>query len=263
LELASDLSTDAFIAALKRFLSRRGNCATLFSDCGTNFVGASKQLSDVHKLVYSREYQDAFQHELNTHKISWKFNPPSAPHFGGIWESNIKSMKRHLTRVVGNQILTYEEFITVLAQIEALLNSRPLCGLSNDPNDPIALTPAHFLYGGPLNSFPAENVLNSNPARLTRYKMLDSMVQHYWKRWHVEYLSTLQVRQKWNTPTTPAKIGSLVVVMTPNVPPLGWPLAVIRELYPGKDGIPRVATITTKGGSYNRPVAKLCPLPNQ
>lgn len=263
LELASELSTDCFLAAFKRFLSRRGNCATLFSDCGTNFVGAQSKLNEIYKLTQSQEYKDAMQRELNNHKIDWKFNPPATPHFGGIWESNIKSVKSHLAKVIGSQILTYEEFSTVLTQIEALLNSRPLCCLSNDPHDPVALTPAHFLYGSPLNSLPAEDLSTEPLSRLNRYKLLDSMVQHYWKRWHLEYLSTLQARQKWNLESNPAKVGMLVVIMQNNIPPLQWPLGIIEKLHLGKDGVARVATVRTKTSTFLRPVVKLCPLPNQ
>lgn len=263
LELASSLSTDSFLAAFKRFISRRGNCTTLFSDQGTNFIGGKARLDEVYQLTQSQQYIDALSRELNHNKINWKFNPPSAPHFGGIWEANIKSVKSHLSRVIGNQILNYEEFSTVLTQIEALLNSRPLCPLSSDPMDPIALTPAHFLYGSPLNSIPAEDLSTESPNRLNRYKLLDSMVQHYWKRWHIEYLSTLQARQKWNTPANAAQIGMVVVIIQDNIPPLQWPLAIIEKLYPGKDGVSRVAVVRTKNSSYTRPVAKLCPLPNQ
>ncbi|KAJ8929665.1 hypothetical protein NQ314_017628 [Rhamnusium bicolor] len=108
-----------------------------------------------------------------------------------------------------------------------------------------------------------EDLLTESPNRLNRYKLLDSVVQHYWKRWHIEYLSTLQARQKWNTPTNPAQIGMIVVIIQNNIPPLQWPLAIIEKLYPGKDGISRVALVRTKNSSYTRPVAKLCPLPNQ
>ncbi|KAJ8968003.1 hypothetical protein NQ314_002537 [Rhamnusium bicolor] len=109
----------------------------------------------------------------------------------------------------------------------------------------------------------SEDLLTESPNRLNRYKLLDSVVQHYWKRWHIEYLSTLQARQKWNTPTNPAQIGMIVVIIQNNIPPLQWPLAIIEKLYPGKDGISRVALVRTKNSSYTRPVAKLCPLPNQ
>lgn len=264
LELASDLSSDAFISAFKRFISRRGNCATLFSDCGTNFVGAKTKFDEIYQLTQSRGFQDAFQRELNSFKITWKFNPPSSPWMGGFWESNIKSVKTHLSRVIGNQILTYEEFYTVLTQIEAVLNSRPLCLLSTDPSDPVALTPAHFLYGSPVASLPVEHFNDKSPkGLLNRYKLLDSLVQHYWKRWRQEYLFTLQSRQKWNTITNPPSEGMIVIIIHDNLPPLNWPLAVIERLYPGKDGTARVALVKTRTGSYVRPVAKLCPLPNQ
>ncbi|KAJ8964354.1 hypothetical protein NQ314_004965 [Rhamnusium bicolor] len=105
----------------------------------------------------------------------------------------------------------------------------------------------------------AEDLVTESPNRLNRYKLLDSVVQHYWKRWHIEYFSTLQARQKWN----PAQIGMIVVIIQNNIPPLQWPLAIIEKLYPGKDGISRVAPVRTKNSSYTRPVAKLCPLPNQ
>ncbi|XP_030760561.1 uncharacterized protein LOC115885714 [Sitophilus oryzae] len=132
-ELVSDLTTHAFLAALRRFIARRGRCNQIFSDRGTNFVGAK---SEILKCT-----EDACVEE----NLTWTFNPPSSPHFGGLWEAGVKSFKTHLFRVIGDQRLTYEDLYTVLVQIEALLNSRPLCPLSSDPNDLSALTPGHFL----------------------------------------------------------------------------------------------------------------------
>ena len=80
--------------------------------------------------------------------------PPLAPHFGGLWEARVKSLKHHLKIIVGNAILSHEEFLTLVAQIKAILNSRPLCPLSNDPKDLIALTPARFLVGSSLVALP-------------------------------------------------------------------------------------------------------------
>ncbi|XP_024890900.1 uncharacterized protein LOC112466810 [Temnothorax curvispinosus] len=107
LEVALSLSTDSFLAALRRFVARRGRCSLLHSDCGTNFVRASRELE--RHLCHAAEREE----------IKWSFNPPSAPHFGGLWNSGVKSVKTHLRRVVGDKTLSLEEFTTVLAQIES------------------------------------------------------------------------------------------------------------------------------------------------
>lgn len=263
LEIAADLSTDAFMRAFKRFLSRRGPCAVVYSDCGTNFIGAKSNLDSIYKFMESDTYKRSFEIELDKHKIKWKFNPPASPHFGGIWEAGIKVVKTHLNRVVGNHILTIEELTTVVTEIEALMNSRPLCCLSPDPSEPLALTPAHFLTLTPLKTLPATNLNDENTNYVNRKHLVDQMVQSYWKRWHVEYLHTLQVRQKWNTPSLPVKIGLIVLVRHDNMPPLHWPLGIITEVFAGKDGIIRVVNVKIKNKIYNRPVVRLCPLPTQ
>jgi hypothetical protein len=110
-------------------------------------------------------------------KVDWDFNPPAAPHFGGLWEAGVKSVKTHLRRVVGGQILTYEELNTVLVQTEAVLNSRPLCPLSSDPNDPTALRPGHFLTLTPLTCLPEPNLGHVKLNRLLRWQLLQRMHQ--------------------------------------------------------------------------------------
>lgn len=263
LELATSLSTEAFINCFKRFLARRGSCTVLYSDCGTNFVGAKAELDEIFRFIKSQEYETTLISELASRGIDWRFNPPRAPHFGGIWEANIKAVKTHLAKAIGNQILSYEEFLTVLTQIEALLNTRPLCWLSSNPSDPSALTPSHFLTLSPLETLPALDLSNDKPNIIVRKTLLDTIVQSYWKRWRLTYLHELQTRQKWNTKSNPAREGMLVLVQQDNIPPLNWPIGIIDKLFPGSDGVSRVAIIRTKSGSYKRPVVKLCPLPTQ
>jgi len=127
IEVVTDYTTDAFIAAYKRFSGRRGICATLQSDCGTNFVGADIEL----KRLFQQSSQElgSLASLLANDGTEWKFNPPSAPHFGGKWEAAVKSVKFHLKRVLGDTAVTYEEMSTVVVQIEAVLNSRPLTTL--------------------------------------------------------------------------------------------------------------------------------------
>ncbi|XP_059058082.1 uncharacterized protein LOC131851587 [Achroia grisella] len=162
-----------------------------------------------------------------------------------------------------SMILTYEELSTVLTQIECLLNSRPLTVLSSDPSELEALTPAHFLNTSPLKMLPALERLEASPNLLKRYELLDQLIRSFWKRWRGEYLHTLQVRQKWNTPAFPVREGMVVVVMQDNVLPLQWPLGLIVGIYKGKDNVIRVAQVKTKAGILQRPVVKLCPLPSQ
>lgn len=249
-ELASDLSTEAFLAAFRRFMSRRGRCSTIYSDCGTNFVGAHKYLKEI------------FLNATKVEAIEWKFNPPSAPHFSGLWEAGIKAVKTHLNRVIGDQILTYEELNTVLTQIEAVLNSRPLCSISSDPNDCTSLTPGHFLTQEPLAVLPDPNYTTVKLNHLTRWQLLQRMHHDFWKRWHQEYLHNLHQRAKWHNNSESPKIGTLVLIKNELSVPLQWPLGRIIDLHPGFDGIARVATVKTTKGIFKRPLVKLCPLPN-
>ncbi|VEN55472.1 unnamed protein product [Callosobruchus maculatus] len=222
LEVVSDLTSEAVLAALRRFIGRRGRCST-------NFVGAYKTLQ-----LLGAKASEALQ-------IKWHFNPPASPSFGGIWESGVKSVKTHLRRVIGAQVLTYEELSTTLIQIEAMLNSRPLCSLSSDPNDVGSLTPGHFLTLEPLNAPPDEDLLCVKHSRLNRWQLVQQMQQHFWRRWHMEYLHTLQQRHKWNTPHNPPSVGQLVLLKDENTRPLQWPLGRIIKLYPGTGNISRVA----------------------
>lgn len=201
----------------------------------------------------SSEYQDALANQLSEHRIDWQFIPPGAPHFGGIWEANIKAVKSHLFRVIGIQLLTYEELNTALVQIEAVLNSRPLCTLSSDPREPLAITPAHFLNLPPRKYLPARDV--------TRYELIDQLVQLLWKRWRREYLHELQTRHKWSKSSVSLTVGTIVIVDQPNLPPLKWPM--VEEVFPGTDGVVRVALVRVATGRYKRPVTKLYPLPSQ
>ncbi|GFS92971.1 integrase catalytic domain-containing protein [Trichonephila clavipes] len=201
LELVTDLSADAFIAALKRFISHRGKCSDIYSDCGSNFVGAKCELMEFEKLAKSDNFNQNVSKFLTNNGSKWHQNVPGAPHMCGLSETGIKSTKYHLKRVVGETKLTYEEFETFLTQIEACLNSRPLTPTSNDPNDLSALTPGHFIIGRPLTSIPEPNYVDSNNSCLTRWQQIQNLVQQFWKSWHKEYLTRLQQRPKWLLPT--------------------------------------------------------------
>lgn len=259
-ELVSDLTSQGFLAMLKRFVSRRGLCQHLYSDNGTNFVGANSELQDIYKFPQSPE----FQTYAKNHMIQFHFNPAGSPHFGGLWESVVKSFKHHLRRVISDQNpLTYEEFYTFVVQVEAVLNSRPLLPITDDPNDLETLTPGHFLVGHPLNLIPDLDLQTTPMNRLTRYQMLQCMLQHFWKRWSSQYLHTLHERSKWRFKTDMDNLqGSLVLLKDENNPPSKWTTARVVALHPGKDDITRVVSVRTSNGNViKRSVVKVCPLP--
>ncbi|XP_055916090.1 uncharacterized protein LOC129948955 [Eupeodes corollae] len=258
LEVVSDLSTDAFLAALRRFIARRGKCSIIYSDNGTNFRGAASNLSDWYNLVRSENHNAQISRTLAADSIRWEFIPPHSPHFAGLWEAGVKSVKTHLRRVIGNNMLTFEEMTTLLSQIEALLNSRPLCSISDSDLNP--LTPSHFLIGRPYTAIPEPNYLEVPENRLGRWQLAQNMLQGFWRRWHSEYLTSLQQRPKWHK-TKNFEVGDLVVVKEQNLPPSKWALGRIEILHPGDDGLVRVVSLRTKNGIFQRPITKLAILP--
>jgi hypothetical protein len=150
---------------------------------------------------------------------------------------------------------------TVLTQIEACLNSRPLTPISNDPNDLIALSPSHFLIGDLLTA-PVEHDVTPLPInRLSRWQYVEQLRQHFWKRWSVDYLTQLQPRRKWNQRLPNIEVGELAVIKEDNSPPLQWRLARVVRLHPGKDGCVRVVTLKTSKGEVTRSINKVCVLP--
>ncbi|XP_062557045.1 uncharacterized protein LOC134221894 [Armigeres subalbatus] len=141
LELVTSLTTDGFMSALHRFVGRRGNVSDLYSDNGTNFVGASKELIELRNLLKSQSLEQKVSEFCQVRRTTWHFIAPRAPHQGGLWESNVKCMKNHLYKSLSESHLTYEEINTLLIQIEAILNSRPLIPMNDDPFDYQALSP--------------------------------------------------------------------------------------------------------------------------
>jgi len=254
LELVTSLSTEAFIATLKRFIARRGRPNAIYSDNGTNFIGANKELR---RLTTSEEYNDKIATHLQQDNIDWHFIPQKGSHFGGLWEAGVKSMKYHLRRVLGNASLTYEEMSTTLCQVEACLNSRPLTPLSSSPADLEPLTPGHFLITAPLNQLPEEDLSEVKVNRLSRWQHLQQLHQHFWKRWSKEYLNQLQQRVKWRIPKRNLQRNDLVILKEENTPPAKWVLGRVENLHFGQDGKCRVATVKTQNGTYVRPISKL------
>ncbi|KAL0871503.1 hypothetical protein ABMA27_005221 [Loxostege sticticalis] len=260
-ELISGLHTEAFLAAFRRFISRRGMPKQLVSDNGTTFKGASNDLKQLYDFI------NISSPDLTTScaniGFEWKFLPVYTPHMAGLAESAVKSCKYHLKRVIGQGLLTYEEFSTVLIQIEGILNSRPLCPIpTSDKEDIQILTPAHFLIGRTPVALPDYDYVEVPSSRLNHFQLLQQMQQNFWQSWSRDYLGVLQQRTKWRCAKGPAlAIGTVVIIKDVRLPTCQWALGRISEVHPGADGEVRVATIKTSKGIVKRAFNNLCPLP--
>lgn len=263
IEAVSDLTTEGFIGALRRFIARRGHCISIYSDNGTNFIGANNELQELTDLFNENKNNNKVHNYLTNKGITWHFIPPQSPHVGGIWEAAVKSFKYHLRRVMGLELFTFEQFITLITEIEAILNSRPLTSLSSDPNDPTALTPAHLLIGDSLMSLPDANLLNVPSNRLSIWQQIQKSKQEFWDKWHKEYLHELNIRHKWKQGEHPIKEGSIVIIRDDNLPPLQWRLGRVIEEFKGSDGVIRTVRVKTANGEMIRNVKRLAPLPVQ
>nr|XP_053608986.1 uncharacterized protein LOC128674488 [Plodia interpunctella] len=242
LELVTDLSSSAFLAALRRMSARRGTPRHIYSDCGTNFVSANNILQEETERM-KQIFDEHFMDVVTSMNIQWHFNAPKFPSSGGLWERAVRSVKFHLKRVVGAQRLTFEEYSTLLAQLEACLNSRPLCAITENIDDLDCLTPAHFLTGRA-----GVTVIETPEDGRTRWHLTNELFKQIWKKWRSEYLTELNVRSKWRRQQTNIQIGDLVTIQDENLSPGKWPMARVTELHPGKDGLVRVVTLKTQNG---------------
>ena len=249
---APDASSKAFIRSLKRFIGRRGTPSLIISDNGKTFKGA--ELKD---YVTSRQ-------------IEWRYIVERSPWWGGFYERLVKSVKRCLKKVLGTARLNYEELLTVLVEIEGVLNSRPLTYPYEDGVSP--LTPSHLVIGRRLLSCPPENepltTMNFNDVTLIKKRQtyLKTVLLHFWKRWQAEYLVQLREQHRPSGKKGPTvSQEDVVLVEEDRVKRLNWSLAKIEELLAGKDKKVRAAVIRyfDKSGQLattRRPLKKLYPI---
>ncbi|GFY07917.1 integrase catalytic domain-containing protein [Trichonephila clavipes] len=259
LEIVSDLTTDAFLATLKRFVARLGKCATISSDNAKNFVGANRELKRLHNVLKFPE--ETLSSYLSSEGISWNFMPSRVPDFRGLWEAGVKSFKLYLKRAVGNLKMTLEEFLTIITQIEGILNSRPITPLSEDIDDLEVLSPSHFLIGTPITYISEPNLLDKTENTPSRWQKLTKIVQHIWTKWSRDYLNNLQQRNKWQFHKDNVKLNTMVLIKDDNLPVNKWSLGRITKLVPGTDEKVRVVEIKTNKVNIKRSIGKVCVLP--
>ena len=254
LEMAHSMDTDSCLNALRRFVSRRGQVTHIRSDNGTNLVGAKNEL----QKAISEWNHNMIQKEMFQKGVQWSFNPPAASHHGGVWERLIRMVRQVLYSILKEQELDDEGLETLLCEVEAILNSRPITTVTEDNQDLEALTPNHILLLKTHPAFPPGLFQKSDRYVRRRWKQVQYLADLFWKRWTREYLPLLQERQKWLTIKRGIQKGDVVMVVDSTAPRGSWPLGRVLEIHPGSQGLTRTVTLRTKSGVLMRPVSKLC-----
>jgi len=190
-------------------------------------------------------------------EIGWEFNPPAASHMGGIWERQIRTVRKVPNVILREQTVDDERLSTLFCKVELIVNGRPLIVLSDDPNHETPLTPNHLLLlRGRPHLLPGR--FDQSDIYGRRWKHVQFLSDQFWRRWMREYLPTLQLRQKWLRPKRNLQNGDVVLIMDENIPRKTWPLGRIIQTFPGKDGLVRAVRVKTSWTILTRPITKLC-----
>ncbi|XP_050091961.1 uncharacterized protein LOC126575353 [Anopheles aquasalis] len=255
IEVAERLDVDSFLVCLRNFQHRRGKVRHIYSDNGTNFVGAEAGLrrlvADINTKMGAMVAAEM--------EVEWHFNPPAAPHFGGVWERQIQTVKKALRPVLEAWRLrrpTVEVLRTALINIEYLLNCRPLTHIPVTHEGEEVLTPFHFLIGRAGSAVPSTAAWTST-VEPDDYREAQRLARLFWDQWRKEYLPTLLRRNKRTGRVEPVKEGDLVVLVEDNAPPGEWIKGVVEKTYPAPDGQVHRVDVRTARGMRNRAAIKV------
>ena len=256
IEKLNTMETDSFINAFRRFMSRRGTPRKVYSDNGTNFVGGCDELLKCMKIDEKK-----LEEYCSRKEVEWYFQPPHASHMGGIWERQIRSIRKILMSLLNkfSGDLKDEVLETLFCEIEAMINSRPLTKLNDDPHDMATLSPNQLLMlnQGPKN-FPGN--FQRKDMYKQRWRFIQYLANEFWKRWIKAYLPELQRRCKWFDKQVNVEVGNVVLLVEENTPRFLWPLGLVLEVKKGRDNLVRTVKVKTRSSELVRPVSKLVKL---
>lgn len=261
LELCSDMTAGSFLMAFRRFVSRRGLPSVIYSDNALAFHAASRDLKVMYRALRDFQVQDF----CSTNHITWKFIAERSPWWGGFWERMIRTVKSCLRKILGKGCFDFEQLVTILAEVENVVNSRPLTYLSADATDPAVLTPSHFLTGRKSTTLPSANTAETSGTRsdtLKHWKYRQQIVADFWKRWYKDYLLCLRSAHiRRVQPCNQLKVNDVVVIKEDKVPITFWKVGRVTDVYLSSDNHVRACKIVLAGGTeVTRPVQLLCPL---
>lgn len=256
LDLLGSLDVDAFLLALRRFISRRGKPFEIWADRGTNFRAGDRELNHCFQAM-----EPKLQEVLSPQQIIFNFNPPGAPHFGGVWEREIRSVKNALRVVLGNQTTSEAVLQTVLIEVEGIMNSKPLGYLSSNASDPDPVTPNLLLMGRRDSSLPQAIFANSRLLGRRKWRHSQMLADHFWVRFIRDYLPSLQPRGKWQREVQNLEVGKIVMILDPQLPRASWPTGRVTAVTAGRDRRVRSVDVQVGLRTYTRPVSRLVVLP--
>lgn len=256
LDLLESLDTDAFLLSLRRFIARRGKPFEVLCDNGTNFTGGCHELQEAFKAMSPQ-----LQEQLAEQRIRFQFNPPAAPHFGGTWEREVKSIKTSLRVILRDQVVPEPVLQTLLVEVEGILNAKPLGYVSADVADLDPITPNMLLMGRRDSSLPQALYDSEDLLGRRRWRQSQVLADNFWSSFVRQYLPGLQDRQKWKTDGKELTVGQVVLIVDPRFPRASWPVGTVTETFPAADGRVRTAVVKVKEKTYTRPVIRLIPLP--
>nr|CAB3263157.1 uncharacterized protein LOC104265735 [Phallusia mammillata] len=254
LEVSPDLSTDAFINAMRRFIARRGPIKHMYSDNGTNFVGAERVLRE----SVDEWNQQQIHNYLRQKAVTWHFNPPSASHFGGAWERMVRSVRRILMTLLPDKPLDDDLLHTLFLEVEDIVNSRPLTQVQLEVGEELPLTPNHLLKLKPTVGLPPVNTSKTDCYARRRFRAVQYLADEFWRRWMQEYPRTIIARQKWHERKKNFAVNDIVLLVDDSTPRGRWPMGRVLNIFHDKNGIVRSVEVKTSSGVLKRPVAKLC-----
>ena len=254
LEIVENTGTEAFLNAFRLFCSRRGAPEQIYSDNAKGFTAASKEV----RRLYRSVNWDTVAKEGVRRNINWFFSCEKAPHQNGLCERLVRTVKAPLRVVVGNARLTLTQLRIILAEVEAIVNNRPLGVTSNDPNDLTPITPMELVNGRRLENLPDPNARRNVTSFQHLWRKRQAVLNGFWTRWSKDYLIEQNIRKKWPTPTQDDLIGKLVLIREDNkLSRNDWKIGRVIEVHPSKDGLIRNVTLKTPTSTLRRPVQKL------
>ncbi|PIK59113.1 hypothetical protein BSL78_03995 [Apostichopus japonicus] len=249
--MVEDLSTDAFINALRCFIAIRGAVTQIRCDHGSNFIGADNELRAALKELDVNQ-MTAY---LTQKQCNFVFNAPYSSHAGGVWERQIRSVRNvfNATIALYPGRLDDASLKCFLYEAMAIINGRPLTPANmTDPSAEPPLTPNHLITMKPTVALPPPgHFVKEDLYARRRWRRVQFLSEQFWSRWKSEYLQTLQERGKWSLSRRNLRVGDVVLVKDHDTPRMKWPFGVIVSTTASEDGLVRRAWVKVGSRDLN------------